>query len=395
MAVLFNLMVRTKNTCRRRNGRFYSFRDFGVYKKIPRRPFFVAYVMEEYAFEKLYSFDNLYKAYLRTRRCKRKKQEVVNFELDLAENLWRLHDELKACTYKPAKYHTFMVYDPKRREIQALAFRDRVVQNSLCENLLRPFFDPRLVYDCAACRIGKGTHFAMDRLSMFMRDYYKKHGNRGWILKVDIKKFFDSIDHEVLKNLLSIFPDERTKKFMNFIIDSYNFSTGKGIPMGNQSSQWFALYYLNGMDRIIKEKYHIKYYSRYMDDLVLVHEDKEVLKSCLVELTTYANEVLKLEFNSKTQIFPIKQGVDYLGWHFYLTDTGKVIRKLRTSNKKRFKRRLKALQKQYSVGEKSLDDITHSLQSYSGHLSHGHTHALKKKVYSNFILKEATAYGHQ
>ena len=156
--------------------------------------------------------------------------------------------------------------------------------------------------------------------------------------------------------------------------------------MGNQSSQWFALYYLDGIDRIVKERYRVRCYTRYMDDLVLVHEDKVRLQACLAEMRRFAREQLKLEFNEKTQIFPISQGVDYLGWHFYLTDTGKVVRRLRTSSKRRFKRRLKAFKVKYRSGELEADAIWRSLASYRGHLAHGHTWHLKSKLLGDFVL---------
>lgn len=163
--------------------------------------------------------------------------------------------------------------------------------------------------------------------------------------------------------------------------------------MGNQSSQWLALYYLDGIDRIIKEKYWIKYYIRYMDDLVLLHRDKALLETVLVEIWEYADRELKLEFNQKTQLFLMAQGVDYVGWHFYLTETGKVIRKLRTSNKRRFKRRLKLFRRQYASGEIDLEDIKRSLASYRGHLSHGHTWKLGKKVFRDFVLVRSAKSG--
>lgn len=184
---------------------------------------------------------------------------------------------------------------------------------------------------------------------------------------------------------MSSFPDEEVKKLLYLIIDSYVVDTGKGLPMGNQSSQWLALYYLDRLDRLIKEKLRIKGYVRYMDDGVLIHESKAYLQECLRQMQELVAEE-KLEFNQKTQIFPISQGVDFLGWHFYMTDTGKVIRRLRTSNKKRFKRRLKAFQKQYAQGTKTLDEITQSLNSYQGHLKYGHTWRLRKHVYKNFVL---------
>lgn len=266
-------------------------------------------------------------------------------------------------------------------------FRDRVVQHSLCDNILAPYFENRLVYDCAACRKNKGTHFAMGRLSEFLNKFYRKHGTEGYFLKCDVRKYFDSIDHDVLKTKLANFPDENVKNLLYMIIDSHNRDTGKGLPLGNQTSQWFALYYLDPIDRLIKEKFRIKYYTRYMDDLVLIHEDKDYLKEVLAGITEYAEQKLHLKFNEKTQVFPLSQGVDYLGWHFYLTDTGKVIRRLRTSNKRRLKRRLKKFQKQYSHGEVSLDTIKQSLASYNGHLKHGHTWKLKKKIYAQFVLQ--------
>lgn len=342
--------------------------------------------MTEY--EKIYQFENLYRAYKLTARGKRGKAEVVNFELNLANSLWSLHDELKHGTYRPSAYRRFIIYDPKQREIQSLPFRDRVVQNSLCDNVLREWFENRLIYDCAACRKGKGTHFGMDRLSFFMRDYYREKGTTGYVLKCDVRKYFESIHHDVLKYLLRKFPDRQVRAFLYRIIDSFNGDTGRGLPMGNQTSQWFALYYLDKLDRVIKEKYRIKYYTRYMDDLVLIHEEKAYLKECLRELREIAENSLKIGFNKKTQIFPLSEGVDYLGWHFYLTDTGKVVRKLRTVNKRKFKRRLKAFERKYSRGEIAYEDIKRSLSSYNGHLSHGHAWKLKNKVYREFILKK-------
>ena len=285
-----------------------------------------------------------------------------------------------------------MIYDPKEREIQALSFADRVFQHLLCDNILMPYLEPRLIYDNAACREGKGTHFALNRLGKFMREHYKKYGAEGYILKFDIRKYFNSIDHVVLKNKLKGFPDEEVKQLLYHIIDSYakepetEEPSQRGLPLGNQTSQWFALWYLNGLDRLIKEKFGIKYYSRYMDDGILIHENKTYLKQCLEEMTAYVEKELKLSFNEKTQIFPISQGADYLGFRFYLTDTGKVIRRLRTSNKKRWKRRLKLYQKQYRQGTKNFEEITRSMKSYQGHLKYGNTYRLRAKVYQSFVL---------
>lgn len=276
------------------------------------------------------------------------------FELNLSRNLWELIEQMEDKMYRIGGYHKFMIYDPKEREIQALSFRDRVVQHCLCDNILVPYFEKRLIYDNAACRVGKGTHFAMGRLSFFLHNHYKSHGTKGYILKYDIRHYFDSIDHDVLKERLKKIPDRNVLGLLYHIINSYakekNSITQeeKGLPMGNQTSQWFALYYLDPMDRLIKEK---------------------------------------------TQIFPISEGVDFLGFRFYLTDTGKVIKRLRTANKKRWKRRLKKFQEEYRNETKTLEDIRRSIISYSGHLSHGHTYKLKKKVMANFVLTKTVKRG--
>lgn len=239
--------------------------------------------------------------------------------------------------------------------------------------------------DTFVCRQNKGTHFACNRLEKFFREHGKKHGNEGYILKFDIRKYFNSINHEVLKDKLKNFPDDDIKELLYQIIDSYAYTPGKGLPMGNQSSQWFALYYLDGLDRLIKEHLRIKHYVRYMDDGVLIHESKKYLQECLGQMKKLIAKE-QIEFNEKTQIFPISQGVDFLGWHFYLTDTGKVIRRLRTSNKKRFKRRMKLYRRQYACGEKTFEEITQSVRSYNGHLKHGDTWKLRKHLYSNLVF---------
>lgn len=241
-------------------------------------------------------------------------------------------------------YYCFNVYNPKLREIHALHYIDRVVQHSICDNVLGPLLERKLIYDNTACRKDKGTHFAMDRVSRFMRDYYNKYGSDGWVLKCDVRKFFDNIDHKILKQKLQELDLEKPVLWLlHEIIDSYECSLGKGLPLGNQTSQWFAIYYLDSFDRLIEEKLGIKYYSRYMDDAVLIHPDREYLKVVKKKLEMYEQEVLYLELNEKTQIFPLKNGVDYLGFHFYLTDTGKVIRKVRTRTKKKYRKRLKQI----------------------------------------------------
>ena len=233
-------------------------------------------------FEKVWDFKNLYEAHKKARLGKRDKTEVIEFEMRLAENLTRLSDEIRTKTYRLGGYYSFMIYDPKEREIQALHYADRVVQHCLCDQVVGPLIDRHLIFDNAACRQGKGTLFAIQRLTLFMQKYYWKFGAQGYVLKCDIRKYFNNIDHEILKDKFRrIIDDPDIRQLLEQIIDSYEYSPGKGLPMGNQTSQWFALYYLDGLDRLIKEQFRVKYYSRYMDDCVLICRDKDELRKIL------------------------------------------------------------------------------------------------------------------
>jgi hypothetical protein len=278
-----------------------------------------------------------------------------------------------------------MIYDPKVRVVHATHYPDRVVQHCLCDNIVEPIVNPRLIYDNAACRKGKGTHFAIYRLTGFMREHYRRYGTEGYFLKCDIQKFFSGICHEVLKNLLMQMPfDEDTLDLFFRIVDSHTSAKGKGLPLGNQTSQWFALLYLNPLDRLVKEKLQIRGYSRYMDDMVLIHKDKEYLKRCLAEMRCMAENKLGLSFNEKTQIFPVKCGVNYLGFHFYLTENGKVIRIVRPEAKKRFRRALIEMRKGRVSGTMDAKQVKQRLSSYIGHLRHGHTYHLRSKMLKDF-----------
>ena len=223
-----------------------------------------------------------------------------------------------------------------------------------------------------------------------MCEHYKQHGTRGYFLKCDISKYFANINHQVLMEKLErIIVDKDLKNLIFHFINSYHTEgfPGKGLPLGNQSSQWFAVYYMDIVDRFIKEVLRVKHYIRYMDDLLLLHHDKQFLTDTLEQMKIIVEDELKLVLNKKTQIFPVSSGVEFLGWRFYLTETGKVVKKLKSQTKRRYKRRLKKLQRDYATGAIDLEDVKASLASYKGHLMHGHTYKLKEKVMKDFILK--------
>lgn len=340
-------------------------------------------------YELICDFQTLYKAHLKARRCKRGKTEVIKFEMNLAENLTKMSRELKEHRYKMKGYYHFTIYEPKKREIFAAYYPDRVLLHAVCDEIITPALNRKLIYDNAACQVGKGTHFAINIFNKFLREHYKEYGNKGYVLKCDISKYFASIDHEVLKKqLIRLIRDEDVRTLIYHFIDSYETKgrPGRGIPLGNQSSQCFAIYYLDVLDRMVKEKLRVKHYIRYMDDCLLLHHDKEFLKKCLEYMREMIEGEFNLELNKKTQIYPLKYGTEFLGWRFYLTDTGKVMRKMKQQSKLRYTRRLKKLQKDYSEGKIELKDVKASLASYHGHLMHGHTYGLQKKTMDKFVL---------
>lgn len=310
-----------------------------------------------YEWENIISFESLYKAHMRARLSKRHKKEVIRFEMNLSENLWKLHYDLKYGRYKVGGYHMFMIYDPKEREIQAISYRDRIVQHSICDNFLIPLLERRLIYDNAACRKGKGSGFAISRLKSFMARHYKKYASNGYFVKIDVSKYFNNIDHSILKEKLNrIITDKRILSLLNKIIDSYSHHEGAGLPMGNQTSQCFALLYLDGLDRFFKEKLQAKNYVRYMDDIIILTDKKSFAAECLKGAANFL-ETLNLNINRKSQIVAAKNGVEFLGWRFSFSESGKILKRLRKSTKRRILAKIS--------GQKPRD-VTESLTSYRG-----------------------------
>ena len=207
-------------------------------------------------------------------------------------------------------------------------------------NIFQPYLETHSIYDSAACQKGKGVTFAISRLTKHLRNYYKEHGNKGYFLKADIKNFYPSITVQNVKDTwLPQIEDENLAKLIQQLLDSHP----KGVAMGNQLSTIFAVFYLDPIDRFIKEEYRLKYYTRYVDDFICIAETKQELHNLLMLMQPILQR-LNLEFNEKkTMIIPMKNGVDYVGWHFYLNENGRVIRRMRKASKIKMKRKLKDL----------------------------------------------------
>lgn len=329
-------------------------------------------------FEKVIDFKNMYRAFRRAKSGKGYKKSSARFNLAALDGVHALIHQLKTKEYQVSPYSEFKVYEPKERIIQTTSFKDKVVQHSLCDNVIMPRLEKVFIYDNCAGQRGKGTLFGLDRLSEQMQQFYERYGNSGYILKCDIRKFFYNISHEQLKDIVEYHfgYDPDVCWLCNLYIDS---TDGKGIPLGNQINQGFALLYLDGMDKMIKRELGIEYYGRYMDDFYLIHPSKEYLKYCKEVITAYL-ETLDLTMNGKTQIFPFKNGVSYLGFHTYITAEGNPIRKLKNQNKRNAQRKFVRMAKMVAAGELPEKKFRTSYGSWKNHISNGNCYKLGKQM---------------
>lgn len=358
-------------------------------------------------FEELFTFEALYTAHLKSRASRRSKKPIVKFETATISNLYDLYKRISDGKFKFGKYNTFVVFEPKRREIQNLFYADRLVQRVLCDNLLMPYFEKRVFYDNCVCQKGKGALFALRRFEAMLRKHISRYGSNGYFLKCDILKYFPSIPHDDLRTkICSQIVDERLKKMIAGVIDGYHTKrdfldkygivplgegdeTGRGIPIGNQTSQLFGMFYLDPMDRLVKERLRIRVYSRYMDDFVLVHDDLDYIRYARREIALLADK-LKLSLNSKTHIFPLKNGVTYLGFRYSVTNDGQVIKTVKKSTKRRFRWRTRLLKKAYLDGVIDAERVKQSVSAFHGHLKYSRSKKLEREIHCKlgFALKE-------
>lgn len=329
-------------------------------------------------FDHVITFDALHTGMRKSRRNVMWKDSVAGYSLDGLKNTVKLKAELEDGSYQISNYQRFMVYEPKKREIVATRFRDRQFQRSLCDRILYRDMTRGFIHDNCACQIGKGVDFALDRLEAHLHKYFRKHGSDGWVLKCDIHHFFPETPHESAKAAVrKRVKDDRAYKAAARIIDS--FGGDRGIGLGSQVSQLVELAVLDDIDHYIKERLRIRHYVRYMDDFLLIHEDREALESAKAVIQAMVED-LGLELNQKTQIYPLKQGIMFLKWHFILTKTGKVIRKLSRKNVTRERKKLKKLSAQICAGKIPEEYLYMSFQSWRANAERGNTHFAVRKM---------------
>lgn len=317
-------------------------------------------------YSKIVDIDNIRKAYTDARKGKRWQNTVKNFEENLEENLLKIQSSLIDKTFNTAPYRMKIITEPKKREIFILPFYpDRIVQHALMR-IIEPIWDNLFIYDSYACRRGKGMHKGSSRTMIAVR-------NNKYCLKMDIAKFYPSIDHDILFEIVKRkikCPD--TLWLIKNII--YSIGGGKNTPIGNYTSQWFGNLYMNEVDQFLKHEHKVKYYLRYCDDFCVYDNDKKHLNELAKIIEKYIKEKLKLRF-SKCDVFPVARGVDFLGYRHFL----KYIL-LRKSTSKRVKKRLKGLPWKFEKGLINKEQLRSSLASTWGWLKWANTHNFQMKI---------------
>lgn len=315
------------------------------------------------------------------KRGKTKKIDIQNFNLKLEDSLFDFYEQLKNKTYQHFHYTSFYIRDPKPRHIHKACVRDRVLHHALFR-ILYSIFDPSFIFDSYSCRISKGTHRAINRLEQFARKVSKNKTRNCFVLKCDVKRFFDSVDHNILIRLIQKrINDNNALWLIKEIIDSFQMAEGKGLPLGNITSQLFANIYLNELDKFVKHRLRIKYYIRYCDDFVILSNDREYLEKLVPKINTFLKEKLNLSFNSdKIIIRKYLRGIDFLGYVSF-----PYYRALRTKTKRRMFRKIEQKIKRLKQDKISEESFNQTIQSYLGLLKHCNSYKLKRKII--YLLK--------
>lgn len=327
-------------------------------------------------FEKVISLENLFSAWEKFHKDKKKKKDVQKFEFNLEKNIFQLHRDLEHKIYRHGPYFSFYIRDPKVRHIYKATVQDRVLHHAVFK-ILNPIFEPTFISTSFSCRIKKGNHKGTNKLAETLRKVSKNNLKICFALKCDIKKFFENINHEVLlKVIKKKIKDADAIWLIEKIIKSFN----QGLPIGNLTSQLFANIYLNELDKFIKDRLKIKYYFRYTDDFVIISENINYLENLILEIQSYLSSELGLELHPKKIIIhKFNQGIDFLGYIIL-----PYYRLLRTKTKNRIFKKLWRRINEYKMGLISKEILEQSLNSYLGVLSHANTYRLSQRLQNQF-----------
>lgn len=349
-------------------------------------------------YDDIIDYENLYGANIDAKKCKTERNEVMRFNMDLDENLIDLYNDLKEKKYKQRGYRLIYITVPKKRLIMALQYRDRVLQWAVYRKL-NPLYERIYIEDSYGCRKDKGREKAAVRLQYWLRQTDRKE-KQYYYLKLDISKFFYRVDHEVLLKILAKkIKDKDLLELLEKIINSNKRAFGlplgvdpseidprdmlfdKGMPIGNLTSQMFANIYLNELDQFIKHELHLHYAVRYMDDIIILHDDYKELVQFKEKIEAFLENVLKLNLNNKTAINPTTHNIEFVG---FIINKNEI--KLRKDTVRRMRVRIKYVMKAYEAGEMTFKEVNATMQSYFGLISHCTNKGLREKIIRDFVL---------
>ena len=324
------------------------------------------------------SYDNLCLAYIKARKHKTTKTYVTQFEKDLKNNILLLRSELLLQCYEPKPLINFIIRDPKTRKISKSDFRDRVIHHALC-NIIEPVFDKTFIYDSYANRKGKGTLKAVERFDYVKRKVSKNNTIPCYVLKSDIKKYFENINYNIL--VIIIKNKIRDKRIIWLIQKILNNQIGggeakKGMPLGNLTSQFFANVYLNELDQFTKHKLKAKYYIRYVDDFIILHSDRNILTKYQKEINQFLKQKLNIELHpDKSKIIRLKNRTNFLGFRVFYH-----YRLLKKSNLRKMKNKFESLKKEYNGNNINYDIVYDFFEGWFAYAKHANTFKLRKAI---------------
>ena len=378
--------------------------------------------------ESVYDANSLLDAFKKSKKGTAWKESVQRYEMNLLRNINQTQKELKDGTYEQKDFYVFKLQERgKTRHIKSMHISDRVVQRSVCDNVLVPELSKYLIYDNGASMEGKGIHFARKRMATHLHKFYRKHkSNEGYVLQIDFSKFFDNIVHDgLIKEMRKKIGDKETMSFIEKLIDTFRVDvsymtdeeyansintlydalqhaqidkallTGekymrKSVGIGSQISQISGVYYPTRIDNYCKIVRGMKYYGRYMDDIYIIHEDKEFLKGLLNDIRGICDELGLFINPKKTQIVKLSHGFTFLKIKYSLTETGKVRQRISKDSVLREKRKLKKLRGLLEEGKVSFADVRSSYASWKGGVEHYDSHTILQdmdKFFDELFIK--------
>lgn len=307
------------------------------------------------------------------------KDSTAHYYLNAIEETLKLEQQLQDGSYKPRPPMTFTVTHPKEREIKSVCFRDRVYQRSINDNVLYPAMVQSFIRDNCACQKGRGTDDARNRLKCHMQRQYRKSGTDFWVLQCDVQHYYQEMRHDVvLQKFRQHLEPEIYDRVEKILVEQYSGDTG--FSPGSQMVQIAGISALDGLDHYIKEQLHIRGYIRYMDDFILIHPDRDYLEFCREQISSSLDTIGFRLHPDKTRIYPVTDGIPFLGFVFRPTDTGKILMLLKSENVRAERRRLRRMVGLAQKGRLPRAKVDECYAAWEAHAAKGNTYHIIQKM---------------